>query len=181
MTGSQNNENEDMSPSLRSMVVKDWLVAMGGQQLFEHVCRVYSKDLEVSTLADIQHRIAQNLESLQSEIDSVAGAVRALTFLNSNSNRKVRFKSQSMSTKPKTRQISQPSRNQQGASKATRTCILCKAMGRTKAMTTHSLAKCYLVDQNDISEMAKIQMAVAEEREFAESSSSATENSDDQD
>ena len=48
-------------------------------------------------------------------------------------------------------------------------------------MTTHSLAKCYLVDQNDISEMAKIQMAVAEEREFAESSSSATENSDDQD
>ena len=71
-------EDEEMTPTLQSTVVKDWLIAMGGQQLFEHVCRVYAKDLETNTLIDIQHRICQNLESINSELEVTAGAVSAL-------------------------------------------------------------------------------------------------------
>ena len=48
------NADEDMTPTLRSSVVKDWIIALGGQALFEHVCRTYTKDLETSTLSDIQ-------------------------------------------------------------------------------------------------------------------------------
>ena len=89
-----NTENEDMTPTLKSMVVKDWLVSMGGQQLFEHVCRVYAKDLEVSTLADIQHRIAQNLDSLTNDIESMSGTVKALRIFRSNQSSSLKVKSQ---------------------------------------------------------------------------------------
>ena len=156
-----NAESEDMTPTLRSMVVKDWLV-MGGQQLFEHVCRVYSKDLEIATLADIQHRVAQNLDCLNSELESVSGAVKAMKIFSAGRNNS--FK-QRRPTRVGPKSASQANKRNPPPSmgKSTlkrRHCILCEAMGRSEAMLTHSLATCYLVDKDDRVEMAKIQRSI---------------------
>ena len=34
----ENTEDEVMTPALESVVVKDWIIAIGGQAFFEHVC-----------------------------------------------------------------------------------------------------------------------------------------------
>ena len=76
-----NTVDEVLTPSLESVVVKDWLIAIGGQQLFEHICRVYSKDLEQETLASIQDRISQNLEALITDVEATTNYIQvAKTF-----------------------------------------------------------------------------------------------------
>ena len=39
-----------MTPCINSLVVMDWVDAIGGAPLVEHVHRVYAKDLETVTL-----------------------------------------------------------------------------------------------------------------------------------
>ena len=39
-------KDEEITPVLGSVVIKDWLIALGGQRLFEHCCQVYAKDPE---------------------------------------------------------------------------------------------------------------------------------------
>merc|ERR1719158_1070531 len=62
-------EDEDMTPCINSTVVMDWIDAIGGAPLVEHVHRVYAKDLETVTLGSLQSRISKNLDSLLHEID----------------------------------------------------------------------------------------------------------------
>ena len=57
-------EDEDMTPTVKSMVVLDWLDAVGGPPLVEHVHCVYAKELETSTLASLQSRIWKNMTAL---------------------------------------------------------------------------------------------------------------------
>ena len=67
--GRRINEDEDMTPCLNSIVVMDWIDAIGGAPLVEHVHRVYAKDLETVTLGSLQSRVSKNLDSLIHEID----------------------------------------------------------------------------------------------------------------
>ena len=46
----------------------DWIEAIGGSPLVEHVFRVYAKDLENNTLGSLQTRISKNLDSLMLEV-----------------------------------------------------------------------------------------------------------------
>ena len=62
-------EDEDMTPCINSLVVMDWVDAIGGAPLVEHVHRVYAKDLETVTLGSLQSRISKNLDSLIHEVE----------------------------------------------------------------------------------------------------------------
>ena len=52
--------NEDLTPCLESDIVLDWIIAIGGKTLADQVFRVYAKDLESTTLADLRSRISDN-------------------------------------------------------------------------------------------------------------------------
>ena len=70
-------EDEDLSPTLENDVVLDWLEALGGNKLVEHVFRVFSKELETESLFDIRQRISDSLPSLLSETELQAELNRA--------------------------------------------------------------------------------------------------------
>jgi hypothetical protein len=50
-------EDGDFHATLESDVVRDWLEALGKPDLQEHVSRVFAKDLETESLADISQSI----------------------------------------------------------------------------------------------------------------------------
>ena len=62
--------SEVLTPCLESDVVLDWLMAVGGTQLTDQVFRVFSKDLEEVTLADLRLRILDNLPTLMAEAET---------------------------------------------------------------------------------------------------------------
>ena len=66
--------DEDMTPCINSLVVMDWVDAVGGGPLVEHIHRIYAKDLESATLGSLQSRISKNLDSLLHEIEEQQGA-----------------------------------------------------------------------------------------------------------
>ena len=62
------NKNEDMTPAVKSLVVLDWLDAIGGPRLVEHVHRAYAKELETCILSSLQPRMWKNMESLMRNV-----------------------------------------------------------------------------------------------------------------
>ena len=72
------NTEEELSPCLESDVVLDWMMAIGGQKLTDQVFRVFAKDLETNTLADLKVRILDNLQTLMAEAESTAMASRMM-------------------------------------------------------------------------------------------------------
>ena len=48
----------------------DWMDALGGVKLVDHTFRVFSKELETESLADLRQRISDNLPSLTSEAEA---------------------------------------------------------------------------------------------------------------
>ena len=62
--GSVPTEDEDLTPTLESDIVLDWLDSLGGIKLVEHTFRVFAKGLEKETLGDLRQRISDNLTSL---------------------------------------------------------------------------------------------------------------------
>ena len=69
--GSLPTEDEDLTPTLESDVVLDWMDAIGGAKLVNQTFRVFSKELETESLADLRQRISDNLPSLISEAEQV--------------------------------------------------------------------------------------------------------------
>ena len=59
-----------MTPTVKSLVVLDWLDAIKGPVLVEHVHRVYAKELETCTLASLQTRLWKNMDSLLRECEA---------------------------------------------------------------------------------------------------------------
>ena len=55
---------------MKSLVVLDWLDAIGGPALVEHVHRVYATELEAVTLSSLQSRIWKKLDALVREVDT---------------------------------------------------------------------------------------------------------------
>ena len=75
--GTVPNTDEDLTPTLESDVVLDWLHALGGSKLADHVFRIFSKELETETLADIKQRVSECLPALLSESELNAELKRA--------------------------------------------------------------------------------------------------------
>ena len=162
--------DEDMTPCINSIVVMDWVDAVGGGPLVEHVHRVYAKDMESVTLGSLQSRISKNLDSLLHEIEEqkVAQANRVEHFQPSQppphrpfpqNNRgwpaSSRNRGERQFPPPTTRRpIQQSSRYQTSAPPSTsptqlRYCKLCRSRG------THTLANCPNLSFADRSQIAK--------------------------
>ena len=69
--------DEELSPTMESDVVSDWLETIGGPALLEHVFRVFSKDLETESLADLRQRIVDNFDNLKTEASQQAELAKA--------------------------------------------------------------------------------------------------------
>ena len=89
-------DDEDLTPTLESDVVLDWLDALGKTQLVEHVFRVFAKELETESLADLRQRISDNLSSLMTEADQQVEISRAFvphkSFSNQNQTQRRYYK-----------------------------------------------------------------------------------------
>ena len=58
--------DEDLTPTLESDCVLDWLDSLGGAKLVDQTFRVFAKELATESLADLRQRISDNLTSLLS-------------------------------------------------------------------------------------------------------------------
>ena len=70
--GENVDTDETMSSGDKCQVILDWLHAIGGPALVEHIFRVYSKDLEGETLHDLRQRLMDSIETLKVEAENAA-------------------------------------------------------------------------------------------------------------
>ena len=149
--GKEITEDEDMSPCLNSIVVMDWIDAIGGSSLVEHVHRVYGKDLESSTLGSLQSRISKNLDSLLHEIEEQKLAhVNRTEVLNKINNLEKLSKPSSGGFRQNTRQRAMSAPKPYTNSSSSRYCKLCNRNGN------HTLAFCPQLSPADRSQIAKV-------------------------
>ena len=76
-----------MSSADKSQVLLDWLHAIGGSALVEHVFQVYSKDLEGETLHDLKQHLLDSIMRLKIEAEKRTEA-RSATICTVRSTRK---------------------------------------------------------------------------------------------
>ena len=153
--GKNITEDEDMSPCLNSLVVMDWLDAIGGSVLVEHIHRVYGKDLETSTLGSLQSRISKNLDSLLHEIEEQRLAHVNRTEVLNKLNNLEKFTKPSRGFRPNNRPRSMSASNLQTNNSSSRYCKLCKRNGN------HTLAFCPQLSQTDRSQIAKVRNVIS--------------------
>ena len=141
-------EDEDLSPTLENDVVLDWLEAIGGNKLVEHIFRVFSKELESESLFDIRQRISESLSSLISETEMQAELNRA----------SIRAPYQPSRRAPQnfSRQSSAPSKVR---SEQRPKCKLCQQVNPQYAHT-HDISSC---NRLNLSEKRKIACAILSE------------------
>ena len=170
--GRQITTEEDMTPCINSLVVMDWIDAIGGSILVEHIHRVYAKDLESVTLGSLQSRISKNLDSLIHEIEEqkVAQANRT-EVLNKLSNLE---KNSNVHTH---RQQSKQSRSRSVSASHTknvsRYCKLCKRQ------SNHSIAFCPQLSPADRSQIAKVRNVISSMDNVTIENATDTENEED--
>ena len=162
--------DEDMTPTVKSLVVVDWLDAIAGPPLVEHVHRVYAKELETVTLSSLQSRIWKNMDSLLREIETAEedpgrayqaaaaeARVRQVGDYRRGGNNGRRIQNQRSP-----RQFNQRSRGRGGrggnfvkaSTKSDKECKLCKAAGSPN-FKSHEIAECWLLDDKDRSGISK--------------------------
>ena len=146
--GKEITVDEDMSPCINSLVVMDWIDAIGGAPLIEHIHRVYAKDLESSTLGSLQSRISKNLDSLLHEIDEQQLATANRTEVMNKISNLERFSKPRVVSYQKSKS-SNGNRSPNGSFTA-KYCKICKRQ------TNHSLAYCPQLNPADRSQIAKV-------------------------
>ena len=152
-------EIEIMTPTVRSLVVLDWLEAIGGPQLIEHIHRVYATELETETLASLQRKIWKNLSALLHEIeenDQPQQIQQCEVHKETLCRQVINNKRNSFKNAPQHRQ-SQDKRVrkfQQNANKKNLFCKMCKASGSPN-FRSHNIAECWLLNDHDRSEISK--------------------------
>ena len=149
-------EDEDLTPTVKSLIVLDWLEAIGGSSLIQHVYRAYAKDLETVTLASIQPRLWKNISSLlkesseenfdnDSQLQSTCRQVKSFSFRGRNMNERRAVQGRTMN-------------QNRGRGVAYRNndkfCKLCKASGSSN-FRSHELAECWLLSDKDRNEIVK--------------------------
>ena len=187
--------DEDMTPALRSMIVLDWLDAVGGPPLVQHVHRVFAKDLESATLASIQTRIWKNIEALLKEsqeepeelirqcdtkIETIARQVKSMNIRRGTGMRGKRSFQNGMNRDNSRSFRSFPEKQQD------KFCKLCKA-SQSPNFRSHNISQCWLLtekDRKDIAQAtAKAQALFAIESDYSEEENLEEEDllSEDQD
>ena len=151
-------QDEDLTPCLEADVMVDWLDAIGGSPLVDHVFRAYSKELEGSSLADLQERISDNLTTLIAEaeasVDGQASIKKAFARTSIAPKREQR-EQRERRERNSSRRSSRPSGAQSGAtSGSSKSCPLCKAKGRD--YKNHNIAECFLLTTDDRNAIVKV-------------------------
>ena len=182
--------DEDMTPSIKSLVVLDWLDAIGGPALIDHVHRVYAKELETCTLASLQSRMWKNMDSLLRECEGEEDSRKVFRAKTREANDELavccnvgiprgRVTPSFPSGPPRQRGRGTRSRNPgSGFSggrgrafsmrKGLSGCKLCKANGSPN-FKSHEIADCWLLNETERSKIsqsyAKAQALIATEEE----------------
>ena len=157
--GTRITENEHMTPTVRSLVVLDWLESIGGPQLIEHVHRVYSTELETETLASLQRKIWKNLSALLHEIEEnneqkiLQCEVHKEAICGQITNRQYNHQ-KNMSFNRQMQNKQRNNRNQQKTGGRNLFCKLCKASG-SRNFRSHSIAECWLLNDDDRNAISK--------------------------
>ena len=148
--------DEELTPCLNSIVVMDWIEAIGGAPLVEHVYRSYAKDLESNTLGSLQTRISKNMEALLVEMQEFEQAkVNRVAVQNAKYLAKP-FSRLNLSSKP-SQSISKQSLNQHPRSISTnRQCKICKS-------ASHFISSCPRLTDADRSAIAKFRVVQADD------------------
>ena len=147
-------EDEDLTPTLESDIVVDWMEAIGGSKLVDNVFKTFAKELETESLADIRQRISDNITSLNaSENDQIE---LARTYVSSPRNSKPRGHQyqtyrgnlQSRPRRPFAPKVTSSFRSGSAAypsnqtlEKGTSPCKLCSATKPSQAFT-HTIGNC---------------------------------------
>ena len=147
-------ESEDMTPTVNSLVVLDWLEAIGGPSLVEHVHRIYSTELENVTLASLQTKIWKNLPALlheaneqedqnisKCEIQNETACRQITNFRNRNSKGKMPQQSRPFSSR-------QPAKYYGEKNKKSKFCKLCRA-SNNQSYRSHDIAECWLLSDSE--------------------------------
>ena len=158
------SDDEELTACIESDVVLDWISAIGGPPLVEHIFRTFSKELESSSLADLQERIADSLPTLISETEDASQALIQRTFSKPGQNYSSRGSrppfnkpgqnsSYSRGSRPTYRNDRPPPRqggafprspSRDNRNKGFIPCSLCKAKGRPEAQS-HHIGDCWLL------------------------------------
>ena len=167
-------EDEELTPCIEADIIVDWLQAIGGQPLLELVFRVYAKELEAASLADLQERISDNLPSLITEAESgtegqAAAAINKMNIRGQTRGppRREQFSKGRSDQRPRSdnRERTGQNRDRTGLAKS---CALCKAKG-LKQFNTHSIAQCFGLTSDDRKSIAKIHKVFAQDDTDGES------------
>ena len=161
--GSVPNEDEDLTPTLESDIVLDWLDSLGGTKLVEHTFRVFAKELETESLADLRQRISDNLANLMTEADQQAELNRAFVqnryYPPRSANQSQQKLSSPSSPYPESaRPHTPPAPSQTTPPGEPETpCKLCLA-SKTDGAHTHSISTCFQLNLQEVQEVAKAQV-----------------------
>ena len=171
------NINEDMTPAVKSLVVLDWLDAIGGPRLVEHVHRVYAKELETCTLSSLQPRMWKNMESLMRECDNdgdIEKVFRSKVRVDDHDQRSTavcanvgvprrgnasRFPG-GLRQSNRGQRLRNPSSNPRGRgsilsnTRGFAGCKLCKANG-SPSFKSHEISDCWLLNESERSKISK--------------------------
>lgn len=166
--------DEELGPCIESDVVIDWLTAIHSHALVEVVFKNFAKELESSSLADLQERISHNLPTLIAEADNTtdgASASIGKAFIRDRRNTgrggyqnrsdryektqdrrdyRPRFDDRRQSSRGRGRSQSQPAQF--------KPCTICKARGLPQA-NNHTIATCYSLDSSDRKQIVGIHKA----------------------
>ena len=150
--GSLPTSDEELSPTLESDVVLDWLDILGGAKLVEHIFRVFSKELETESLSDLRQRISENLVNLRSEADQQAELNRALVSHPPNQPRQFGRRSSAPQQRSFQPRQSQPPRNffqnKPRPQNPQPPCKLCLT-NNPRFANSHSIGSCYQLNQSE--------------------------------
>ena len=156
-------QDEVLTPCLESDIVLDWLQAIGGVPLVDHVFRVFSKELEKTSLSDLQERISDTLATLITESET-AGISRASiqgSFIRPRQGRQQpprrdqaqgRNRPFPRSGRPFPGSPARPDPNKTVRFEQNKLCRLCKAEGRPN-FASHNISDCWSLtpkDQNSL-------------------------------
>ena len=83
--GSIPTEDEDLTPTLESDIVLDWMEAVGGSNPVNNVFQKFAKELETESLADLRQRISDNMLSLNAPNSDQVELARAYVSYPKNS------------------------------------------------------------------------------------------------
>ena len=145
--------NEEMSPTTERLAVYLWLTLIDSR-LPAYVSRVYAHDLASRTCKEIQPQICEAMDSLLAELSAQEDSLvqysrstnsnrsnRGTRAFNNNNNSNFGNSSNRGGRNPSFR----PQNNQQGGKQ--KTCILCKAAGRT--FQGHDISSCWFISKFD--------------------------------